>query len=371
MRHRPKKSPLKGLALVGLLQLAPAPAWSQTGAEVAQQANALAALEVNETATATEIIVTGSAPPTFAVFKLTQPNRLFVDVSNADVSAISEPIDVDNGVIEEISAVQYQDEKVSVGRIIIGLEIDALYEVKAEGNRLRITVDGSRRRSSSLVSGSPEAEQRARDAERRAAQAEARLAQAEAGRQRAEAELARLEQSRQAVEGRIRSLEGERSALTAQLDKARAEKDATLAARLEAEQRAREAELKAEKALAARLSSDQQVSALSARLTTVQSNLEEARRNDQADEVARLQRTLSAVQGELAQKTQEADLARTEANTARQEADRVAQQSRAKTAEAEQARLAAEQRAQAAEAARRKAETELERQRETALARIS
>ena len=43
----------------------------------------------------------------------------------------------------------------------------------------------------------------------------------------------------------------------------------------------------------------------------------------------------------------------------------------AKTAEAEQARLAAEQRAQAAEAARRKAETELERQRETALARIS
>ena len=68
-----------------------------------QETNHLSTLTVQETANATTLVVEGSAPPTFTVFKLTNPTRLFVDISNADISKIEGPIEVENGVISQIT----------------------------------------------------------------------------------------------------------------------------------------------------------------------------------------------------------------------------------------------------------------------------
>ena len=91
-----------------------------------QQINRLDSLTVTETATTTEVVLSGSAPPTFTVFKLTGPTRLFIDVSNADISAVKGPFEVENGVISQITPLQFSDDLVRIGRIVIGLETDAL-----------------------------------------------------------------------------------------------------------------------------------------------------------------------------------------------------------------------------------------------------
>ena len=103
---------LVGISTLGVFALA---------AHADEQAqNRLTGVEVRETDSATEIVVSGSRPPTFTVFKLSDPTRLFVDVSNADASAITEPIEVDNGVIAQITALQFSDDVARVGRIIVG-----------------------------------------------------------------------------------------------------------------------------------------------------------------------------------------------------------------------------------------------------------
>ncbi|MEE2756515.1 MAG: AMIN domain-containing protein, partial [Myxococcota bacterium] len=147
--------------------------------------NRLKTLKVNEQANATVVVIEGSAPPTFTVFKLDKPTRLFIDVSNADITSIEGPITVENGVINDITPLQFTDELVQIGRIVVGLETDALYSVKADSNKLVITVDASQRRSRDVAerpdnSGEIAAAQsRAADAETRAKQAEQRAIEAE------------------------------------------------------------------------------------------------------------------------------------------------------------------------------------------------
>ncbi|MCA9558904.1 MAG: AMIN domain-containing protein, partial [Myxococcales bacterium] len=119
--------------------------------------NRLSAVEVRESDSATEVVVKGSAPPTFTVFKLTDPVRLFVDISNADISAVPGPVEVDNGVVGDITTLQFDDDLVKVGRIIVGLEVDALYSVRQVGNDLVIKVDASSRKAKrpAAVSAAP------------------------------------------------------------------------------------------------------------------------------------------------------------------------------------------------------------------------
>ena len=69
--------------------------------------NALSDLRVRETSNATEIVVSGTAPPTFTVFKLADPARLFIDISNADTARLKTPVDIGNGVVGEVTALQF------------------------------------------------------------------------------------------------------------------------------------------------------------------------------------------------------------------------------------------------------------------------
>ena len=76
--------------------------------------------------------------PTFTVFKLTNPMRVVIDVSGGDVEGIDGPLDIDDGIVEQIATRQFSSNGFYVGRIIVGFQQDVTYQVKAEDDALII-----------------------------------------------------------------------------------------------------------------------------------------------------------------------------------------------------------------------------------------
>ena len=76
--------------------------------------------------------------PTFTVFKLTNPMRVVIDVSGGDVEGIDGPLDIDDGIVEQIATRQFSSNGFYVGRIIVGFQTDVTYQVKAEDDALII-----------------------------------------------------------------------------------------------------------------------------------------------------------------------------------------------------------------------------------------
>lgn len=84
----------------------------------------------------------GSAAPTFTVFKLADPARLVIDLAGADVSAISGPRD-GLGPMAGVTVSQFSDENSSVGRVVIALKEEVEHDVRADGERLVVTLQGA------------------------------------------------------------------------------------------------------------------------------------------------------------------------------------------------------------------------------------
>ncbi|HET8734816.1 MAG TPA: AMIN domain-containing protein, partial [Anaeromyxobacteraceae bacterium] len=123
-----------GLALAGLL------AWPDPGAAGPPAVNAIRAVDVADRDGNVEVDIRASRTPTYTVFKLQDPPRLVVDVTGGDVSAVASPIRVDRGGVASVSTAQYQDDRTSVGRVIIGLDAAARYEVAPDGDTVRVKV---------------------------------------------------------------------------------------------------------------------------------------------------------------------------------------------------------------------------------------
>ena len=94
-----------------------------------QAINRITAISVKEGAQKTEIIVSGSIPPTFSVIKPANllPPRLFIDFSNAEFQDVVTSIEVDNGVVDMITIQQRTDAVVRIGRVIISLDLSLIH----------------------------------------------------------------------------------------------------------------------------------------------------------------------------------------------------------------------------------------------------
>jgi type IV pilus assembly protein PilQ len=124
---------LAGIALAGLLAL-PAPGRAAAGP------NVIRAVDVVDRDGTVEVDIQATRAPSYTVFKLQDPPRLVVDVTGGDVSGVASPVRVDRGGVGSVSTAQYQDEKTSVGRIVIGLDAAARYEVAPQGESVRVRV---------------------------------------------------------------------------------------------------------------------------------------------------------------------------------------------------------------------------------------
>ncbi|NVJ01190.1 type IV pilus secretin PilQ [Myxococcus sp. AM009] len=104
--------------------------------------NTLRGLDVSRTGSGAQVVVTGTRPPTFTVFRLSGPERLVVDLSSADATGIKGHHD-GSGPVSGVVASQFSDERASVGRVLLALDKASQYDVRADGNRVVISVDGA------------------------------------------------------------------------------------------------------------------------------------------------------------------------------------------------------------------------------------
>src|SRR5512137_59145 len=123
-----------GIVLAGLL------AWPLSGGAAPPGPNVIRAVEVADRDGSVEVEIRATRAPSYTVFKLQDPPRLVVDVSGGDVSGVASPVRVDRGGVASVSTAQYQDEKTSVGRVVIGLDASARYEVSPQGDTVRVKV---------------------------------------------------------------------------------------------------------------------------------------------------------------------------------------------------------------------------------------
>lgn len=123
------------------------------GSKVESRINGVHALKVEEQKDGTVIRIAGSATPTFSVFRLNDPVRLFIDISNSELRGDAQTQRVNNGVISQVGLLEFKDNIQSVTRVIIGFDTAAHYDVRTEGSDVVVFVDGEARRSNTLATG--------------------------------------------------------------------------------------------------------------------------------------------------------------------------------------------------------------------------
>ncbi len=108
---------------------------------LAADLNVLRELRLEPTATGARLLVTGSRPPVFTVFRLSGPDRLVIDMAASDASAVRGARD-GQGPILGINVSQFTDSTASVGRLLVTLREAKSYDVKADGDQLVVSVLG-------------------------------------------------------------------------------------------------------------------------------------------------------------------------------------------------------------------------------------
>jgi type IV pilus assembly protein PilQ len=108
---------------------------------LAAEANVLSAVRLEGTPSGARVVVTGSRAAVFTVFRLGGPDRLVIDVTSADATAIRGARE-GQGPIAGINVSQFTDSTSSVGRVLVTLKDAKSYDVKADGNLLLISVVG-------------------------------------------------------------------------------------------------------------------------------------------------------------------------------------------------------------------------------------
>ena len=130
------------------------PAWAEPSASAKRQAGAAAinrveTFEVSEGKAGTMIRIKGSSVPTFSVFKLADPPRLFIDLSQSELGDGAGQITaIDNGVISQVALIGVEDSGQRLARVIVGFERAAHYDVRAEGHDVLVFIDGDQRTQS-------------------------------------------------------------------------------------------------------------------------------------------------------------------------------------------------------------------------------
>lgn len=123
---------------------APAPVSSPTEAgEETRELNQLVSVTTEERENATAVILEGTAPMSPNIFKLTDPDRIIVDLTDTKLGDVSAAEDINAGGISEITSNQFDDAKSSLSRVVIALSEPMEYQVESDGAKLVLTVSGS------------------------------------------------------------------------------------------------------------------------------------------------------------------------------------------------------------------------------------
>jgi type IV pilus assembly protein PilQ len=142
--------PLSGIVLWGALAAA-TPALGDP--------NVIRGIDVADRDGAVELSIRGTRAPSYTVFKLQDPPRLVVDLAGADVSQVAAPVQVGKAGVIAVTTAQYQDERSSVGRVIVALEGARKYEVTPRGDAVvvKVLAEGAEAKVSAAPTPTPTA----------------------------------------------------------------------------------------------------------------------------------------------------------------------------------------------------------------------
>ncbi len=151
---------MKRMGLVATLILLSLAAWMPDieagpgdGKGEGHDQNVIESIRVQEGPDSVKVIVSGAKTPSFTVFKLSNPPRVFIDIAGADVSRVASPIRVDDGVVDQVVTMQIDDERKAVGRVVVGLDQKAPYKVSAQGNDLIMEIAARPRAARAATAG--------------------------------------------------------------------------------------------------------------------------------------------------------------------------------------------------------------------------
>jgi len=203
--------------------------------------NALSGVDSVETNGATTILLRGSATPTFTVYKLDNPERVVVDLSNAELSErLAKSGDgkvvwqTNTWAVSNVAGYPSEGSGRRV-RVVVSLARAATYKVRAIGHDVEVRVS-PRDKAPAAVDNSAareqlEAQRRAIEAQRQATREEARRLAAARAEAEAAAKTARIERER--AEKLVRDAETMRAQAKAEVAEAH---EQVRTARSEAEQ---------------------------------------------------------------------------------------------------------------------------------------
>ena len=88
------------------------------------------------------VLVEASGPITYTAFRLTDPDRLVLDIPEVDIKKVLEPININNEFITTITAASYGGQTiVPITRVEIGLKKGVIHDVKQGEGSIMVTVD--------------------------------------------------------------------------------------------------------------------------------------------------------------------------------------------------------------------------------------
>src|SRR3989344_4050144 len=89
-----------------------------------------------------EILIKASGPLTYTAFKLPDPDRLVLDIPDADIEKISGPLEPNNDFISTITVTSYKEQTVApIARVEIGLKEGVNNEVKLVENSIVVSLN--------------------------------------------------------------------------------------------------------------------------------------------------------------------------------------------------------------------------------------
>lgn len=121
------------------------PSQSTDSASVAEQdpsgLNVLSSVRVeNQNAGGVKVLLSGSKPMSPNIFKLTEPDRIVVDLTDTKVGNVPAETPVSGGSIQNIKVEQFDDSQSSLSRVEIVLSSPQEYQVETDGNSLNLNI---------------------------------------------------------------------------------------------------------------------------------------------------------------------------------------------------------------------------------------
>ncbi|MEZ4703609.1 MAG: type IV pilus secretin PilQ [Bdellovibrionota bacterium] len=109
-------------------------------ATVDQGPGKLVDISVNETDQNSLVTLVGTKPMSPNIFQLTEPDRIIVDLTDTTIGEVAPSKAVNGKIVGEIKVEQFDDDRSSLSRVEISLNLPSEYQVVTDGNSLSLQI---------------------------------------------------------------------------------------------------------------------------------------------------------------------------------------------------------------------------------------